>query len=148
VSRFDDWQPPEIEHNVPTQWGWMVSHPECFTLGRNTDIGAFTYIGAHRGVCIGDHVQIGGGCKIYTLSTIDGKRGAVLINEGSRIGANSVVMPNVIIGHNSIVGALSLVKSGTRIPANETWVGIPAKKVPRRPCGSNIGDVANADTVL
>lgn len=148
MDRFEDWQQPEIEHNVPTRWGWMVSHPEKLTLGRNTDIGAFTYIGAHHGVRIFDDVQIGGGCKIYSKSTIDGEWGAVIIRKGACVGANSVVMPGVDIGENSIVGALSLVRSGTRIPANETWVGVPAKKVPRRPCGSNIGDVANADTVL
>jgi acetyltransferase-like isoleucine patch superfamily enzyme len=148
VSRFDDWQPPEIKDGVMTRWGWMVSHPENLTLGRNTDIGAFTYIGAHIGVEIGDNCQIGAHCAIYSLNTIDDKSGKVIIRKGACVGANSVVMPGVDIGENSIVGALSLVKSGTRIPANETWVGIPAKKVPRRPCGSNIGDVANADTVL
>jgi len=148
MDRFEDWQQPEIEDGVPTRWGWMVSHPEYFTLGRNTDIGFGTYIGAHDGVEIRNNCQIGGGCKIYSRSTIDGEHGAVIIRKGACVGANSVVMPDVIIGENSIVGALSLVKSGTRIPANETWVGIPAKKVPRRPRGSNVGDVANADTVL
>jgi len=139
---------PEIEHNVMTKWSWMVSHPENLTLGRYVDIGAFTYIGAHDGVEIRNNCQLGGGCKIYSRSTIDNRCGPVIIKEYARVGANSVVMPGVDIGVNSIVGALSLVRSGTRIPANETWVGIPAKKVPRRPRGSNIGDIANADTIL
>ena len=112
MDRFKDWQPPEIKHNVPTRWGWMVAHPENLVLGRYTDIGFGTYIGAHEGVEIGDHVQIAGGCMIYSLSTIDNKRGEVIINGGARIGANSVIMPNVIIGKNAIVGALSFIKSG------------------------------------
>jgi len=126
--RFDDWQPPEIEHNVATKWGWMVAHPENFTLGRNTDIGFGTYIGAHTGVEIGDKVQIGSHCAIYSLNTIDNQEGAVIIKKGACIGANSVIAPNVIIGANAKIGALSFVRFGTRILPNEKWVGIPAKR--------------------
>lgn len=129
ANRFDDWQPLEIEHNVMTRWGWLVSHPENLTLGRNTDIGFGTYIGAHVGVEIGDHVQIGGGVKIYSLSTIDNKQGKITIKINAKIGANSVVMPNVIIGRNAVVGALSLVQYRTRILPNEKWAGIPAKRI-------------------
>lgn len=129
MNRFDDWQPPEIEDGVLTQWGWMVAYPDNLSLGRNTDIGAFTYIGAHHRVDIGDDCQIGGGCKIYSKSTIDDKWGAVIIRRGVCVGANSVVLPCVVIGKNATIGALSLVRSGTRIPANEIWAGIPAKKI-------------------
>jgi acetyltransferase-like isoleucine patch superfamily enzyme len=139
MQRFDDWQAPEIMDGVQTRWGWIVKCPENLTFGRNIDIGAFTYVGAHAGVAICDNVQIGGGCKIYSLSTIDNTRGQIIIKENAKIGANSVVLPDVVIGENSTVGALSLVKFGTRIPANEIWAGVPAKK---------IGDVANANTVL
>jgi len=116
-----------------------VKCPEKLILGKNTDIGAFTYIGAHEGVEIGDNCEIGGGVKIYSLSTIDNKRGKVIIKGGARIGANSVIMPNVIMGQRSTIGALSFVKYGTRILPDEVWGGIPAKK---------IGDVANVSTVL
>lgn len=139
MGRFEEWQTPEIKDGVQTQWGWIVKCPENLKFGRNIDIGAFTYIGAHEGVEMGDNVQIGGGCKIYSLSTIDNRSGQIIIKENAKIGANSTVLPDVIIGENSTVGALSLVKSGTRIPANEIWAGIPAKK---------IGDVASANTVL
>ena len=138
-DRFDTWTMPKIEDGVQTRWGWIVRCPENLTLGRYVDIGAFTYIGAHDGVEIRNNVQIGSGCKIYSCSTIDNKRGPVIIKEYAKIGANSSVMPDVIIGENATVGALSLVKAGTRIPANEIWAGIPAKK---------IGDVASAGTVL
>jgi len=136
VDRFEDWKRPEIVHNVMTKWGWMVAHPENLTLGKKTDIGFGTYIGAQVGVEIRDHVQIGGGVKIYSLSTIDNKQGKITIKLNAKIGANSVVMPDVIIGANSTVGALSFVRSGTRIPENETWAGIPAKRL------------THADTVL
>ena len=139
MVRFDTWAMPEIEDGVQTRWGWIVKCPENLTLGRYVDIGFDTYIGAHEGVEIGDHVQIAGGCKIYSRSTIDNKHGKVIIKGGAGIGANSVIMPNVIIGKNAVVGALSFIIYGTRILPKEKWAGIPAKK---------IGDVANADTIL
>ena len=137
--RFKKWNPPEIEHNVPTLWGWMVAHPENLGLGRYTDIGAFCYLQAEAGIEIGRHVQLGAHCAVYSVNTIDNQRGKVIIKDGARIGANSVILPNVIIGKNARVGALSLIRYGTRILPNEIWAGIPAKK---------IGDVANADTIL
>ncbi len=126
--RFEDGQPPEIEHNVMTKWGGMVAHPENLTLARNTDIGFGTYIGAHVGVEIGDKVQIGAHCTIYSLNTIDNQEGAVIIKKGAGIGAGCVLMPNVIIGSNARIRAMSLVRSGTRILPNEKWAGIPARR--------------------
>lgn len=126
MSLFKEWKPPKIEHLKPTKWGWMVSYPERLLLGKNTDIGAFTYIQAQEKVFIGENVQIGGGCKIYSVDTIGGNKGTVYIDEGAKIGANCVIMPHVYIGVGTLVGALSFVKSGTITGDNELWVGIPA----------------------
>jgi hypothetical protein len=92
---------------VPTKYGWIVSYPEGLILGWGTDIGAFCYLQAEAGIEIGRYVQLGGGCKIYSVSTIDNKRGTVILGENCKIGSNSVIMPNTIIGENSVVGALS-----------------------------------------
>lgn len=123
------WKPPQIKHGVPTEWGWIVLYPENFKLGKYTDIGCFTLIQAQHGVEIGDNVQIGAGCKIYSVNTIEGTKGKVTIKQNAKIGANTVILPGVTIGENAIIGALSLVK--TDIPSNEVWAGIPAKRVGR-----------------
>jgi len=128
-SRFKDWKKPEIKHNIPTKWNWIVGYPEGLKLGKNVDIGTFTYIMAKYGVIIEDNVQVGGGVRIYSENTIDNTKGEIIIKRNARIGANSVILPNVIIGENSFVGALSLIKSNTIIKKNEKWVGIPAKKI-------------------
>jgi acetyltransferase-like isoleucine patch superfamily enzyme len=128
-NRFENWEYPEIEESKPTKYNWIVQKKEGLELGRYTDIGAYTYINAGAGVVIEDYVQIGGGAKIYSVSTIDDKKGKIVLKRNSKVGANSVILPNVIVGENSIVGALSLVKSGTDIPANEIWAGVPAKKI-------------------
>ena len=89
------------------------------------DIGAFTYINAKFGVVLVDNVEIGSHCSIYSVSTIDNKKGKVTIKKNACIGSHSVVLPGVTIGENSIVGSMSLVNKD--IPANEIWVGCPAK---------------------
>ena len=109
-----------------TQWGWICTQPEHLTLGARTDIGAFTIIVARHGVRIGDDVQIGAGCCIYSLSTIDGKRGAVVIEHGAKIGAHSVVMPGITIGAGAVIGAFSFVNRD--IPPGQVWWGVPARQ--------------------
>jgi NDP-sugar pyrophosphorylase family protein len=94
LERFQDWCEPEIKHGVPTKYGWIVSYPEGLILGWGTDIGAFCYLQAEAGIEIGRYVQLGGGCKIYSVSTIDNKRGTVILGENCKIGSNSVIMPN------------------------------------------------------
>ncbi len=128
-DRFKNWAKPEIEDGKPTKYNWIVKGKSNFKLGKYTDIGAFSYINASAGVEIEDNVQIGSGVKIYSINTIDETSGKIILRKSSKIGTNSVILPNVEIGENSIVGALSLIKSGTKISANEIWVGQPAKKI-------------------
>lgn len=105
----------------------MCIHPDNLVIGRNVDVGAFTLIQAEEGVILEDDVQIAGGCKIYSVNTIAGTRGKVVIKRGACVGANSVVLPGVTIGEEAIVGALSLVNKD--IPAGEVWGGVPARKI-------------------
>jgi acetyltransferase-like isoleucine patch superfamily enzyme len=124
-SRFEDWQKPVIKDGEPTKWNWVVSGVKNFKLGVKTDIGAFTYINASEGVDIEDEVQIGSHCSIYSVSTIDDKKGKVLLKKNCKIGSHSIVMPGITIGENSIIGAFSFVTKD--IPDNVVAFGVPAK---------------------
>jgi acetyltransferase-like isoleucine patch superfamily enzyme len=126
-NRFKNWKTPEIKHGKLTKWNWMVQYPSGLKLGKYTDIGAFTYINAKYGVIIEDYVQIGSHCSIYSESTIDGKKGQVIIRKNACIGSHCVLMPSVIIGENSIVGAFSFVNKD--IPDNVLAYGIPARVI-------------------
>ena len=126
-QRFKNWKYPKIEEMKLTKWNWLVQHKENLELGKNTDIGAFTYIAAHYGVVIEENVQIGSHCSIYSISTIDNKKGKVILKKNCRIGSHSVVMPGVTIGKNSVIGAFSFVTSN--IPDNVIAFGVPAKVV-------------------
>lgn len=124
-KRFKDWTPPEINDGVLNNYNWIVQHKNNFNLGYKTDIGAFTYINAKNDVTIENFVQIGSHCSIYSVSTIDNKEGPVVLKKNCRIGTHSVIMPNVTIGENSIIGAFSFVNKN--IPDNVVAFGVPVK---------------------
>lgn len=128
--RFKEWEYPEFNETGMTKWNWMCQHHENLKLGRYTDIGAFTYINAQYGVEIHEEVQVGSHCSIYSLSTIDNKKGKITIKRNARIGSHSVIMPGVTIGENAVIGAFSFVNQN--IPDNVVAVGIPVK-VMRKP---------------
>lgn len=121
------WDDPIYDDYGMTQWNWRVVCVENFTLGKEVEIGTFTVIDAKEKVIIEDQVKIGWSCSIFSYSSIDGKKGKIVLKKGCKIGANSVIMPGVIIGENATVGANSLVRES--IPSNEVWAGSPAKKL-------------------
>ena len=126
-KRFAEWEYPNIEDGKPTKYNWVVQHKDNLNLGYKTDIGAFTYINAKHEVVIEDYVQIGSHCSIYSVSTIDEKKGKVILKQNCKIGSHSVVMPGVTIGANSVVGAFSFVNKD--IPDNVVATGVPAKVI-------------------
>jgi len=127
ATRFNEWVYPDIEDGKPTKYNWVVQNLEGFQLGFKTDIGAFSYINAKKGVIIEDHVQIGSHCSIYSISTIDNKSGQVVLKENCKIGSHTTILPGVNIGINSLIGANSLVSKN--IPDNVIAYGIPAKVI-------------------
>lgn len=129
-ERFKNWKLPKMEHNKLNEYNWLVQYPENIVLGQKTDIGAFTYINAKNGVVIEDLVQIGSHCSIYSLSTIDNKEGKVVLKKNCKIGTHSVIMPNVTIGENAIIGAFSFVNKN--VLDNVMAYGVPAKIIKRK----------------
>jgi acetyltransferase-like isoleucine patch superfamily enzyme len=123
VDRFRDWKPPNIEDGKMTEYGWIVKNIQGLCLGYKTDIGAFSYINAKKGIIIEDYVQIGSHCSIYSISTIDHKEGKIVLKKNCRIGSHSIIMPGVTIGTNSIVGAFSFVNKD--VPDNVVAFGVP-----------------------
>lgn len=131
----DNWVAPDLtlpagKTLVTTEYGWTVQHPKHLTLGEFVDIGYGTYINARFGVRIGDNVEIGGGCHIYSHDSIDDHTGIVILEEDCMIGAHCVIFPGVSIGEGATVGAMSLVNRD--VPAGATFVGVPARKIKQK----------------
>jgi len=130
-NRFEKWETPEITEGKLTKYNWLVQVIENLILGDKTDIGAFTYINATHGVIIEDHVQIGSHCALYSISTIDNKRGKIILRKNCKIGSHSTIMPGITIGENTIIGAHSFVNKD--IPSNCLAFGVPARIQARFP---------------
>src|SRR6186997_1526292 len=120
-------------------------HPLASVTG-NVIIGKKCYIGPGAAIR-GDWGQIiiEDGCNVQENCTIHMFPGiTVLLKEGAHIGhgavihgatvgrnclvgMNSVIMDNVELGDETIVGALSFIKEGERIPARSLMAGNPAR---------------------
>jgi len=125
INKKLKWTKPRILHGKLTKYNYIVQYPKNLKLGKNFDIGEFTYINSQESVTINDGVQIGSHCSIYSNSTIDNKKGPIVLEKNCKIGTHSTIMPNVTIGENSIIAAYSFVNKN--IPKNEFWSGVPAK---------------------
>ena len=127
TKRLSDWKYPDIKEGETTKYNWLVQNLDGLILGRETDIGAFSYINALNGVVIEDNVQIGSHCSIYSTSTIDNTSGKIYLKNNCRIGSHTTILPGVSVGKNSVVGAHSLVNKD--IPDNVVAYGVPAKVI-------------------
>ena len=121
----ETWKKPIIEHGKLTKYNYIVHYPENLKMVSDFDIGSFTYINCNFGVEIQDNVQIGSHCLIYSHSTIDQKKGPIVLKKNCKIGTHSTIMPNVTIGENSVIAAHSFVTKD--VLDNEFWLGVPAK---------------------
>jgi acetyltransferase-like isoleucine patch superfamily enzyme len=123
----------------------LVNLYDC-VIGDECNIGAFVEIG--KGVVVGKRVRIGAHAFIPTGVTIEddcfvgprvtftndkyppGPRedwGYIIMRKGSSLGAACVVLPGVVIGECSLVGAGSIITRD--IPPYSIAVGIPARVV-------------------
>jgi phenylacetic acid degradation protein len=122
-------------------------HPQAVVTG-NVIIGANVYIGPGAAIR-GDWGQIiiEDGCNVQENCTIHMFPGVtVLLKEGAHIGhgaiihgatigknclvgMNSVIMDNVFLGDECIVGALSFIKADEVFETRSLIVGNPAKKI-------------------
>jgi len=97
------------------------------TIGKNCSIQAFAYIcpmvTIEDNVFIGPHVCFTNDKRPPSYGKYWAK---TLVKKGAVIGANSTILPGIIIGENAIVGAGSVVTKN--IGNGEEWYGQAAKK--------------------
>lgn len=96
-----------------------------FRFSADCGIGANCVFDARCGIELKGENMISPNCTFVSYSGILEKKGKIVLEKGSCVGSNSVVLPGVTIGKNSVVGALSLVNKD--IPSGEIWVGSPIR---------------------
>lgn len=97
-------------------------------IGKNVAIGGI--IDDPYLISIGDNSIIGQNALVAGNASMNGKIhfGKVTIGSGVTVGVNSVVLPDVELGNNSVLSIGSVILSGTKVPNDETWRGNPARK--------------------
>ena len=132
---------------IPVVHPTAFVHPLAAVTG-NVIIGKDVYIGPGAalrgdwgGIVIEDGCNVQENCTIHMFPgvTVTLKEGAHIghgaiihgstIGRNVMIGMNSVIMDNVEIGDESIVGAMSFVKEDTKIPRRSLVVGNPGKVI-------------------
>lgn len=135
------------KNHIPVIHESAFIHPQSAVTG-NVIIGKNVYIGpgaALRGdfgkIIIEDGCNVQENCTIHMFPGVTVLlkenahigHGAIIhgatIGKNCMIGMNGVIMDNVILDDECIVGALSFVKANQHIPARSLMVGNPAKIV-------------------
>lgn len=124
----------------------LSGSPDGLIIGRNVHLSAYTSILGQGPTTIGDFCTVSVRCSIF--SSNDDYSGLTLTNptvppelrcaetrpvrimRHAILGAGCVVLPGVVIGESSAVGALSLVKAN--VPAFAVVAGVPARIIGQR----------------
>jgi acetyltransferase-like isoleucine patch superfamily enzyme len=124
---FGMWYPSErVRIAMYRKLGIRIGKPELFGSGIWIDIN-FKNI-----VTIEDNVHLAGFTRILSHSLIlygheEEGISPVILKKGARIAVNVLILPGVIIGENSIIGAGAVVTKN--IPPNCLAVGVPARPI-------------------
>lgn len=130
---------------VPVVDDTSFVHPLAAVTG-NVMIGKRCYIGPGAalrgdwgGIIVGDGCNVQENCIIHMFPGVTVLlkefahigHGAIIhgasIGKNCLVGMNSVIMDNVELGDESIVGALSFIKEGEKIPSRSLVVGNPSR---------------------
>lgn len=130
---------------VPVVHPTSFVHPQAAVTG-NVIIGRDCYIGPGAalrgdwgGIVLEDGCNVQENCTIHMFPgvTVFLRAGAHIghgaiihgaeIGRNCLVGMNAVIMDRVVLGEESIVGALTLIKEGERIPPRSLVVGNPGK---------------------
>jgi carbonic anhydrase/acetyltransferase-like protein (isoleucine patch superfamily) len=122
-------------------------HPQASVIG-NVIIGKYVYVGPSAvirgdwgGIVIEDGCNVQENCTVHMFpgKTITLKEGAHIghgaiihganVGRNCLVGMNAVLMDDVELGDECIIGALSFLKAGMQVPARKMVVGNPAQIV-------------------
>lgn len=126
---------------LSTFTGRTTASSPSLSIGSNVDIGWQTTIAVGTQVIISDNVRIAGRCflagypghPMNPLDRANGKpdtddqAGPIVLQKNVWLASGVSVMPNVVIGENTVVAAGSIVTKS--LPANVLAAGIPAKVI-------------------
>ena len=119
-----------LEFVTPSPFAQLYYRLMGMKIGRNVTINS-TAIADPSLIEMADGVTIGGSASVMAHYAQGGYLviAPVRLGSGATIGLRAIVMGGVDVGEKARVLAGSFVLPNTRIPAGETWAGIPARRV-------------------
>ena len=118
---------------------------QALRIGRYVHIASFSHMGVGGGVTIlEDETGFSSGSKVVSGSNMPNaishsivapqhkivvERSRTVVKEGGILYAGATILPGVVVGKHSCVGAGSVVLTDVQIPDWEIWAGVPAKKI-------------------
>ena len=119
-----------LEFVTPSPFAQLYYRLMGMKIGRNVTINS-TAIADPSLIEMADGVTIGGSASVMAHYAQGGYLviAPVRLGAGATIGLRAIVMGGVEVGEKAKVLAGSFVLPNTRIPAGETWAGIPAQRV-------------------
>jgi len=120
----------KLRMKIARSWGVQIGS-DCIL--HNVKFGSEPYL-----ISIGNHCEITSGVQFIThdgatwvlrkdRQFLGSKFGPIIIHDNCFIGLNSLILPDVEIGPNSVVGAGSVVTKN--IPENSIYAGNPARYI-------------------
>lgn len=119
-----------LEFVTPSPFSLLYYRLMGMKIGRNVTINS-TAIADPSLIEMEDNATIGGSASVLAHYAQGGYLviAPVRIGRGATIGLRAVVMGGVEVGPKAKVLASSFVLPNTKIPAGETWAGIPAQRI-------------------
>ena len=135
IVRFEQRRRKEGYMNALTNvYYWILQKPRIlFSCDIRTTLPRSTNITHPVGIVIGKNVDLGENIKIRQNVTLGVRGGGHISNSQPKLhdnvslGAGAVILGNVTVGKNAVVGANSVVLED--VPPNAVVVGAPAKIV-------------------
>jgi UDP-2-acetamido-3-amino-2,3-dideoxy-glucuronate N-acetyltransferase len=132
-KNYKSWKPSNIYRSARigngTNIGAFTEIGKDVKIGENCKIGSGAFI--PEGVTIEDNVFIGPHVcfsnDLHPQATGEWCLTPTLVKKNAVLGLNATILPGVIIGEGARVGAGSVVVCN--IPDGETWVGNPARRI-------------------
>jgi len=109
---------------------WMIYHhlssKYCTQISARMQIGSGLYIGHGVGVIINGSAKIGNNVSLSQFLTIGSNEGkAATIEDNVYIGPSVCLVGNLVVGHDAVIGAGSVVTKD--VPPFAVVAGVPAK---------------------
>jgi acetyltransferase-like isoleucine patch superfamily enzyme len=119
-----------LDYVTPSPLNHMYFRLMGMKIGKNAHVNTSNITDAAM-ITIEENVTIGGSATIIAHYGQSGYLilAPTLIRKGATIGILATVMAGADIGENATVLPHSVVLPKTRIPAGETWGGVPARKI-------------------